>query len=361
MAKKRVLVDVERLKYPNSGLGFFCHCLQRGILEAKQELTIHFYKELDRGESTADKVAFRGWHRLFNPTPVFYNVLHVTHQLQKYFRNTPHQGKRVLTLHDLNFLFEPLTPRRYARALRRVRRNIELADVIVCISEFVRQNLFDNLHLFKLKQGVEIEVIHNGLIFSDEIDSFPSSLHLKATDKFLLNIGTLHPKKQQLRLVEMLQFLPNSYHLVLVSSDGEEEYRDLVLSQIKTLGLEHRVHIVSNISNLEKQTLLTHCLAYVHPSIAEGFGIPPIEAMSFGRPTFLSTHTSLPEIGGAEAYYFGELEAQAMATTLLEGLEQYANDPDKPKRLKAWAHRYDYKTMATAYLSLYKKLAGIKA
>ncbi|MDO4692954.1 MAG: glycosyltransferase family 1 protein [Porphyromonadaceae bacterium] len=357
MAKKRVLVDIERLKYPNSGLGFFCHCLQRGLQEAGEDMAIHFYKFLDKGEDSSDKIICRNWHRLFNLTAWHYDVLHVTHQRQKYFSNAPHRGKRVLTLHDLNFLFEQLSPRRYARALRRVKRNLELADVVVCISDFVRQNLLDNLHLFKLKQGVEIIVIHNGLIFSHEVGTLPSDLSIKTGDKLLLNIGTLHHKKQQLRLVEMLALLPQEYHLVLVSSDGEEEYRNLVLTRIKTLGLEQRVHLVSNISNLEKQTLLAHCVAYVHPSIAEGFGIPPIEAMSFGRPTFLSTHTSLPEIGGEEAYYFEELEAEAMAKTLLAGLEQYASDPDKPKRLKDWAHQYDYKKMAGAYLDLYRKLA----
>ena len=54
----------------------------------------------------------------------------------------------------------------------------------------------------------------------------------------------------------------------------------------------------------KKNALLQHCQALCQPSLAEGFGIPPIEAMAFGRPVFLSKCTSLPEIGAEEAFLF---------------------------------------------------------
>lgn len=348
---QQVLVDVERLRYPNSGLGFFCHCLKQGLEEQEDAPSVVFYG--DRVESSLGVRAFKSWHRLFNPTPSSFGLLHVTHQQQRYLLNTP-RCKRLVTLHDLNFLFESLTPRRYRKVLHKVRRNLASADMIVCISRFVRQHLLDNLHLFELKPHVEIEVVYNGLIFDKSLGVRPEGWHL--TQPYLLSIGVLQRKKQQHLLIEMLAFLPREFHLVLVYSDSKSDYLDYLRHLIDTLGLANRVHLLAQIAPQEKQFLLRNCHAYLHPSMAEGFGIPPVEAMALGRPVFLSRYTSLPEIGGEEAYYFDELTPRTMARALMNGLKDFASDPDKSRRLRFWAHRYDYRTMARTYAALYEQL-----
>ena len=94
-----------------------------------------------------------------------------------------------------------------------------------------------------------------------------------------------------------------------------------------------------------------------HPSIAEGFGIPPIEAMSFGKPVFLSKYTSLPEIGGNVAFYFDNLEPKQMAKTYQKEMIEFNNSPiEYSQKLKDWVSQFEYKKMAQNYLSLYKKI-----
>ena len=70
-------------------------------------------------------------------------------------------------------------------------------------------------------------------------------------------------------------------------------------------------------------------------SLAEGFGLPVAEAMRLGKPVFLSRLTSLPEVGGAAAYYFEELEPAAMRLVLATGLVQHS-----PERVAAGAPPY---------------------
>ena len=60
--------------------------------------------------------------------------------------------------------------------------------------------------------------------------------------------------------------------------------------------LQDRVICTGKISEFDKQYYLKHCTAFVFPSLREGFGIPPIEAMRFGKPVFISNNTSLPEV-----------------------------------------------------------------
>lgn len=349
-----ILIDVERRKYPHSGVGFFCSCLEQGIRELVEteggEHQISFYGVPTSGQ--VDYYRHRPWHRLYNPATRGRDVLYITHQLQNYFQRSSSSPYCIVTLHDLNFLFEQLSPAQRERRLTIVQHNLERADVIVCISDFVRQTLLEHIALFRLRERVRIEVIYNGLIFAPPIEERPSSLSPEIEGKYLLSIGVLQDKKQQHLLLQMLPYLDEDMHLVLLYSAYHEEYMEVLQDLVLSLDLVHRVHFVQNATTKEKQYLLGHCVAYLHPSIAEGFGIPPIEAMHLGRPVFLSRYTSLPEVGGEEAYYFPSSDPQEMAKALMQGLSDYAKDASKAERLIEWSNRYDYRQMARSYLAL---------
>ncbi len=349
-----ILVDVERRKYPHSGVGFFCKCLELGMRSVFQELggehSLSFYGVPTFGQS--DYYPHRFWHQIYNPATLGKDVVYITHQLQTYFSCVSDAPKYIVTLHDLNFLHERLKSSQVKRRLAIVRKNLNRADVIVCISDYVRSELLQNLHLFDLKSHVKIEVIYNGLIFSEYGYNKTVDFEKLEGVRYLLSIGVLHEKKQQHLLIEMLSFLPNDFHLVLLFSSEQKNYRQELNRLIALFKLESRVHFYQNLPNEDKLFLLNGCTAYLHPSIAEGFGIPPIEAMHCSKPVFLSKATSLPEIGGHEAYYFSTHTPQDMSLDLLKGLREYSLDIDKPQRLRDWSKRYDYRRMAREYLSL---------
>ncbi len=349
-----VLVNMERQRYPNSGLGYYCRCLEKGLREIQNEACeLSFYRPRKGNESHIEN--YNTLHKFFNPKTYAYEGLHITHQLDRYFNRCFKPKKYIVTLHDLNFIREKHSKSKELKLFLWCRRNLERADVIVCISDFVRQDLLENKHLFKLKENVRIEVIHNGIIFENdklELEQAPFP-QLEGVD-YLLAIGVLHYKKQQHRMLEMLPFLPKEMKLVLVYSDEKRAYYNQILETIRRLGLSSRVIFLSNITNEEKHYLIKNAKALVHPSIAEGFGIPPIEAMAEGKPVFLSQETSLPEVGGKEAFYFErEDSAEGLAQTIIKGLKTYDEDKEKAQRLKAWAMSFDYRVMARKYLDLY--------
>ena len=87
------------------------------------------------------------------------------------------------------------------------------------------------------------------------------------------------------------------------------------------------------------------------PSIAEGFGLPVIEAMQWGKPVFCSDHTSLPEIGSTHAHYFTDFNPDLMAAIVSEGLKNYTEE--KAAQAKAYAATFSYEKHMQQYLDLY--------
>lgn len=357
---RRILVDLERTRYPHSGLGYYCHCLELGLRTLQIPLELHYYRP--RRAEEVDVHPYHFMHKVINRTPRGYDLLHLTHQQQDYFPGR-YGERRMVTLHDLNFLYEPLSPRRYERELSKARRNLNGADCIVSISHFAQETLLKHQELFDLKPSISLEVIHNGILLSTEppssLGAAEASIQSLGQRPYLLSIGVLSPKKQQHLLVQMLPHLPRELELVLVYSASRAEYLGQLRETIHRLGLEARVHLLHRVSSEAKAYLLGHCQMLLHPSLAEGFGIPPVEAMAMGRPVLLNPATSLPEIGGEAAYYFSSLEPEAMAERVSEALGDFAEDPLRAQLLRLWAERYDYRRMAEDYARLYARELGM--
>tara|TARA_B100000809_G_scaffold43630_1_gene37860 strand:- start:29126 stop:30211 length:1086 start_codon:yes stop_codon:yes gene_type:complete len=358
--KKKVLLDLERLRYPNSGIANVFRNLVIGFneLEKPSDVEVTLFGPINTLKSLETKfsiVARNALHKLLSFFTLRYNVLHTSHQLSSYFHNKYKQQKKIVTLHDLNFLHEEVSEKKYKKELGKVKMNIENADVIVCISDFTKQDLLANKDLFNYTSSPELIVIHNGMQFPELKPYELGQFDFLVGKKYILNIGVLFPKKNQLSLIKMLPFIEEN--LVLVVSGEKDYYKAELVAEMKRLDVEERVYVVSNISEDEKWALVQNCTSMCHPSFAEGFGIPPIEAMYFGKPVFLSNLTSLPEIGGEIANYFTSFETEDMVSVYKRGMNEHNSDKElKSEKLTSWAKRYDYLEMARNYLELYKRV-----
>lgn len=143
----------------------------------------------------------------------------------------------------------------------------------------------------------------------------------------------------------------NDYELVIAGLN-DFPYTQKVLTEARKHGVESRVKLAGAITDEEKFWYYKNCLAFVFPSIGEGFGLPVLEAMQFGKPVFLSTATSLPEIGGAAAYYFNDFDPPAMQQVFEKGMNDYNNFQRKEKIIQH-AAGFNWTAAAKAYLDLY--------
>lgn len=355
--KNNILIDAERTRYL-SGISIVCRNLIKGLYSFLPITNLNFIVYADEKKFPSDSgykfKAWKFWHKIFHKDLKKISIVHIFNQSNVYFPSK-FKAKKIVTLHDLNFLHENLPDKKVNKNIQKAKKNLKDADCVVCISNFVKKDFLENKKLFEIEKEQTIEVIYNGLDFPDahityNLDKFS----FLVGKKYFLNIGVLFPKKNQIAIVKMLSLVQED--LVLVVSESKKNYESEILEFVSINNLKNRVHILRNISDEEKYALIQNCEALLHPSLAEGFGIPPIEAMYFGKPVFLSKYTSLPEIGGNYAFYFDDFDPENMAETLKKGLEQYKTRPEMKKMIRDWALQYDYKVMAKQYLELYEKI-----
>ena len=116
------------------------------------------------------------------------------------------------------------------------------------------------------------------------------------------------------------------------------------------------VFLIGKISELDKQFLYNNSLGLLFPSLREGFGLPIIEAMSFGKPCFLSNNTCLPEIGGNLSFYWDNYDSEYMANIVKKGLNTYNNNPNMKDLLIQRSNEFSWENAANSYLKIYKSI-----
>jgi glycosyltransferase involved in cell wall biosynthesis len=277
-----------------------------------------------------------------------YNLWHCLNQNIKIepFFNIPY----LLTVHDIHFITEGSIGLQEALKAK-FKEKLKRSNAIVYISEFARKDTHAHFDV----PNVPEYVIYNGNTITDITLPEDYSPSMPINKPYLFSIGDFSERKNFISLVEMLRFLPD-YNLVL-AGNNTSIYADKLTALVKTYNLENRVFQTGKIEDLDKQYYLNNCKAFVFPSLREGFGIPPIEAMRFGKPVFISNNTSLPEIGGEHSFYWNHYDPKYMAEVLLAGMEKYNKDTEFYKNwYVARAKSFNWDETAKHYLEVYQSI-----
>ena len=346
---KTIILDCERMKYNPTGLYHFCLHLGQALLYMKlpEESLVFYTDKTNKGIFGPNEkyLLQQPLHKIFLPSVKKYNVWHTTHQDSMY---QPQNGKIpvVLTIHDLNFLKGNLKNHAKQHAyLKRLQQKINKADHVVAISNYVLNDLKEHINI----GNTPVSVIYNGC----NITPIPKLLAPEHAPQhpFLFTIGTITEKKNFHVLPQLL--VNNTFELLIAGVVQDKNYQQVIMAEATRLGVSDRVHFVGAISENDKQWYYKHCSAFVFPSIAEGFGLPVIEAMAFGKPVFLSTHTSLPEIGGEHAFYFSGFDQESMQEVLHKGLAAYKQNNNAAAIIQH-AQQFNWRTAAEKYLEIYR-------
>lgn len=174
---------------------------------------------------------------------------------------------------------------------------------IIAISNWVKQDIEQKYH----RQG--IQVIYNPiLIRKDEVSDFEllKQRYQIASGQFFYTVSQMIPHKNLSTLIQMMGTIVKDKcdlpHRLLISGVNGHA-AGLLQQQIKEMHLEDNIVLTGFISNAERNTLYRECHTFLFPSVFEGFGMPPIEAMLFGTPVVTTRCTSIPEITQGKAIY----------------------------------------------------------
>lgn len=353
-----ILFDAERMKYPNTGLYYFCKELGNALLTSasSHQATMQFLLPAScSSEFPAGTIIkpIRFWYKFFMPDDASIDIWHTTSQDSAYF---PFHRKKpiVLTIHDLNYYHDERKPIAKREAwLQQLQRKVDASAALVFISAYTAKDVQAHIDI----KDKPYRIIYNGCTIKDrqnDVGSESTTVPNKLVDTpFIYSIGTIARKKNFHVLPALL--VNNNYQLVIAGITQQPDYLKKIQDCAHDLGVADRLIFTGPISDQDKQWYYAHCTAFVFPSLSEGFGLPLVEAMHFGKPVFISAATSLPEIGGDAAYIFRDFSAEQMQADFAAGMADFITH-QRSEAVKKRAAQFSWESAAAAYSEVYNQL-----
>jgi glycosyltransferase involved in cell wall biosynthesis len=355
---KTVFLETHNLNNRASGLGTFNYELIKGFNQIELEDFLLTFNYSDPKELSKEFGRKFNYNHYINITRYKHfrnrNNYDLWHSVNQNTKIEPYNPKNyLLTIHDVNFIEEVSTDLDHV-INKRFLKKLERATAITYISEFARKQTHD---YFQIAKNIPEYIIHNGNPISSilDISNFKSSVAINKP--FFYTIGDFLERKNYHSIVAMMAHIKD-FNLI-ISGNKDRPYGKEIQDLINKNHLQDQVFLTGKVSDEGKQFYLSNCAAFLFPSIREGFGLPPIEAMAFGKPVFLSDKTSLPEIGGKNAYYWTNFDPEYMKDVLLNGLTHFeTNKTEMEQLMRTRAASFNWKIAASKYLDVYKKTIG---
>jgi len=241
-----------------------------------------------------------------------------------FFGEVSRDCKKVITFHDLSFVRQPelfSVKQRLWHRMVEPKRKARRADRIISVSDSTKEDLID---LFGVERD-KVEVIHSGVegslfgsVASEELERVRTKYRLPGD--FILSLATIEPRKNIRTLIEALNMLNRNKlsktKLVLAGNVGWLFEKDLKKY------LNDQVVLIGHVDAKDRKALLHQANVFVYPSLYEGFGFPPLEAMACRVPVVASNVSSLPEVLSDAALLVNPYNALELA----EAIVSLAND-----------------------------------
>ena len=350
----KIILDCDLMRYKDSGLYHYCLNLGTYVkkkLDEEQEGRIAFYvpsAEKNSFGPDAGCIIEKKWHQKFvKPFLWDCDIWHAPFQSGRVVPAGNKKVKVLLTIHDLNCLHEGKSLKEQKDSLHKTQKLIDNSHAIVCISHHCKKDVMENLDV----KNKPVHVIHNGTHRVHMPALKPAGY--KPSKPFIFTMGYVNRKKNFHTLIPLLK--NTAFDLIIAGKLDEADYINKMRILARKLGVSERLHILGPVSEEDKAWYFQNCLAFMLPSLAEGFGAPVVEAMKFGKPLFLSNLTSLPEIGGDVAFYFNNFEPDHMQEVFNDGILHYQKN-GLANKIISRGNDFSWEEKAIEYLKVYRSL-----
>ncbi len=246
-------------------------------------------------------------------------------------------GKTLLMVHDMAVFAYPETlswRTKYMLGMT-LRKSTKRADHLLTVSEFSKREMVSYLKL----DPEQITVVPNGVDFSRFHTGYSKEAIASVTRKlgiegdYFLYLGTLEPRKNIPRLIEAYALLQKKLEKVprLVLAGRKGWLYESIFERVQALGLQKDVLFAGYVSDEDTPPLMAGAKAFVFPSLYEGFGMPPLEAMACGTPVIVANTASLPEVVGESGLYVDPFDIGSM----VEAMERIVLDAELCRQVSA--------------------------
>ena len=265
----------------------------------------------------------------------------------------------VVTVHDTFFLdrrLQRIKSHLYLRTLTAMA--VKKADRIICVSQHTLDAFTEHFPQAQTRACLVGEGVNPRLKPSDPraVQRFRDAHGLP--DRYLLFVGTFEPRKNLARLVaayeQTVRLTHAPDHLVLCGGAGWKNQD--VFERIESSPLRNRIHVLGYVADDDLAAAYTGCSLFVYPSLAEGFGLPPLEAMACGAPVVTSNTTSLPETVGDAARLVDPFDVESIVDGVVELLSDEMARKTYVEAGFARAAEMSWDAVAVRTLTIYREI-----
>ncbi|MBI3811892.1 MAG: glycosyltransferase family 4 protein [Nitrospirae bacterium] len=374
----RAIINGIPLLSPRSGVGNYVYQNFKAMLTMPGQWQFYFYYGLIWTPRLKDQIvepyvsARRIVKRLGNAYPAYRwsidRLFRIGQKFQKYdlYHETnyipmPFDGPTIITVFDLSFyLYRETHPIDRIRHLEKYfYPRLNLANHFITISEASRQEMVKHLGLPLNK----ITVTYLGFddyfkpVTGDAVTSAISQYGLQA-GFYILCLGTLEPRKNITAVLQAYAMLPKRIQLKypLVLAGGKGWLMDNLEDEIRRLGIASTTVLTGYVPREHLPALYSGAAVFVYPSLYEGFGLPPLEAMACGTPVITSNVSSLPEVVGDAGIMVDPYDVKRLRDEIKRVLEDSSLRASLGERGVARAKQFTWENCARQTLDVYKRV-----
>ena len=269
------------------------------------------------------------------------------------------KSKKIVTVYDITPYvvpesFTPITLLRYKLLFS---KTIKTADKIIAISNRTKKDLINYFNI----PAKEIEVIYLAadekfkLLNKEEINGIRQKYNLNFP--FILYVGTLEARKNIPTLIKAFYKLKkkNIEHKLVIAGKKGWKYKN-IFEIMEKLNLQNDVIFTGYVPDEDLPALYNVADLFVYPSLYEGFGLPPLEAMACGTPVITSNTSSLPEVVGDAGIMVDPYDVDGLADAMYEVLTDEGLRANMIKKGLERTEMFSWEKCARETLEVYKKV-----
>lgn len=347
-----ILIDTSPLGNANAvrGVGMYTRLLIE-YLDNQENLTIYSSAQENTNQEKKDLIHYPFFDLFFSTLPLV------------------HKNKVIVTVHDVIPLVFPDHYKPGAKGMIKFFKQkvaLKRVDGVITDSQTSKNDIIKHLNIEAEKVYVVALAANPYLKAQDQKAVRRVKRNYKLPNNYLLYVGDINYNKNLPQLIKALKYLPSTIKLVCV---GKSFYpHDIpewqwIETQMALSDVKDRVKFITNVNTddiNELAAVYSGALAYVQPSLYEGFGLPVLEAMNCKTPVICSKNSSLTEVGGTEVIYVEE-NAESIAT----GVEQVLgwSKTKREQRIKSaykWSQKFSWEKTAMETAQIYQKIVDSK-
>lgn len=373
----RIGIISDRLNRPLTGIGNYVYNLINELSKIDKEDIYLINYEKNNLFPELNKIIIKNPFEKFPKKPFYFWHLYLNYYLNKKkldldIIHSPENAslfvkltnqKKIITVYDVISLYFPktftkITVFRYKLLFS---KTIKTSDKIITVSHHTKQDI---MKYFKIPED-KIKVIYEAAngnykpLKEDEVNKIRQKYNLNYP--FILYVGTLEPRKNIPTLLKAYYKLKKQgiKHKLVITGKRGWKYKS-IFETIEKLNLQKDVIFTGYVPDEDLPGLYNAADLFVYPSLYEGFGLPPLEAMACGTPVITSNTSSLPEVVGDAGIMVNPYNVDELANAMYEVLTNDGLREELSKKGLERAKLFSWKKCAKEHLKVYEEVYNMK-